>query len=59
MKEGFRKDLEREFRDKAKGEVDTSEVDGKLDKMSGNARAVPGAAEQIRPELEKNTPRDR
>jgi hypothetical protein len=55
----FRKDLEGEFKDKAKGEAGGSAVEGKLDKMAGNARAVPGGAERIRPEIAKKTPRDR
>jgi hypothetical protein len=55
----FRNDLKREFKDKAKGETGESPVKGKLDKMAGNARAVPGGEGEIRPEIEKNTPRDR
>jgi hypothetical protein len=55
----FRKDLKRAFKDKAKGETGDSPVDGKLDDMAGNARAVPGGDVNIRPEIEKNTPRDR
>ena len=55
----FRNETKREFKEKAKGEVDGSAVDGKLDKMAGNARSVPGGEGKIRPQLEKNTPRDR
>ena len=59
MKEDFRKDLEREFKDKAKGEAGGSAVRGKLDDMAGNAKNIPGGDVKIRPEIEKNTPRDR
>jgi hypothetical protein len=55
----FRKDLRREFKDKAKEEVGGSAVEGKLDKMAGNARDVPGGDVHVRDEQRKKTPQDR
>jgi hypothetical protein len=55
----FRKDLRHEFKEKAKEEVGGSVVEGKLDKMAGNAREVPGGDVHIRKEQRKKTPQDR